>query len=413
MAQQITQTRLEPQPWMSAPETQAVVAALLRDGGRARFVGGCVRDAILERDVNDVDLATPDAPEAVMARLTQAGIHVIPTGIAHGTVTAVIGRRHFEITTLRHDVETFGRHARVAFTADWDADAARRDFTVNAISADPDGTLHDPYGGIADLRAGRVRFVGDPEARIREDVLRLLRFFRFHAWYGTDPPDAAALEACTRLAPLLPQLSGERVAGEIKRLLLAPDPASVVELMIERGVMQHLLPDFVDVTRLRLLVLIEDDLGLRDALRRMAAVLRRDRAAALAAAERLRLSNAERDRLAAMVAPPLSVTPALDPRARRRALHRLGADLFRDLVLLDWADTPGGATRHRALLDEAARWTPTMLPIKGQDVLDLGVPPGPEVGRLVAEVERWWEEGDYQASRADCLAKLRALVASR
>ncbi len=402
---------LPAQSWMTAPETQAVVAALTRDGGQVRFVGGCVRDALLGREVKDVDLATPDPPEVVIERLEAAGIRAIPTGIEHGTVTAVIGGKHFEITTLRKDVESFGRRARVAFTADWDADAARRDFTINALSADPDGTLHDPFGGLADLAAGRVRFVGEPEARIREDVLRLLRFFRFHAYYGRGAPDAAALDACARLADLLPTLSGERIAGETMRLMLAPDPASTIELMIETGVLAHVLPEFTEVARLRFLVVIEDDLGDRDALRRMAALIATgavDRACDVA--RRLRLSNADSERLAAMVGPPVRVTPDLDARERRRALRRLGAPLFRDLVLLDWAETAGDATGHRELLAEAAAWTPVVLPVRGQDVLDLGIPPGPEVGRLLTAVEQWWEANDYRPGRAECLERLRQLA---
>jgi poly(A) polymerase len=405
--------RLPEQPWLAAPETRALIAALTRDGGQARFVGGCVRDALLGRAVKDIDLATPDPPETVMQRLGRAGIRAIPTGIEHGTVTAVLGERHFEITTLRHDVETFGRHARVAFTDDWDADAARRDFTINALSADPDGTVHDPFGGIADLEAGRVRFVGDPEARIREDVLRLLRFFRFHAWYGEGEPDAAALAACGRLAELLPTLSGERVATELLRLLLAPDPAGALALMRKHGVLQPILPELTEIERLRLLVLIEDEIGDRDAVRRLAALLPQSAAAAIAVATRLRLSNADRDRLAAVAAPAMSVRPPLDERAQRRALQRLGAALFRDLVLLDWAESPGTAPRHRALLAAAAAWTPVALPIKGQDVLDQGVAAGPEVGHLLADIERWWEEGDYRATREDCLSKLRALISAR
>jgi poly(A) polymerase len=401
---------LPPQDWLTAPETRAVVDALTRDGGQARFVGGCVRDAWLGRAVKDIDLATPDPPETVMQRLQRAGIRAIPTGIDHGTVTAVIGDRHFEITTLRHDVETFGRRARVAFTDDWDADAARRDFTMNALSAEPDGTVHDPFGGIPDLEAGRVRFVGDAEARIGEDVLRLLRFFRFHAWYGRGEPDKVAIAACSRLAPLLPTLSGERVAAEILRLLMAPDPATAMALMRDHGVLQHFLPELSEIERLRMIVLIEDETGNRDAIRRLAALLPRETAAALAVAQRLKLSNADRDRLAALASPANAITPPLDERARRSALHRLGADLFRDLVLLDWADQPAAAKRHRELLAAAEAWTPVVLPVKGQDLLDLGILAGPEVGRLLAEIERWWEEGDYRATREDCLSKLRALI---
>jgi poly(A) polymerase len=404
--------KLPPQDWLTAPATRAVVDALTRDGGQARFVGGCVRDAWLGRAVKDIDLATPDPPDAVMQRLQRAGIRAIPTGIEHGTVTAVVDGRHFEITTLRHDVETFGRHARVAFTDDWDADAARRDFTMNALSADPDGTLHDPFGGIDDLEAGRVRFVGDAEARIREDVLRLLRFFRFQAWYGTGEPDKPAIEACARLAPLLPTLSGERVAAEILRLLMAPDPASAMALMRDRGVLQPILPELTDIERLRLLVLIEDETENRDAIRRLAALLPRETAAALAVAQRLKLSNADRDRLAAIASPANTIASTSDERAQRKALHRLGAALFRDLVLLGWAEHPGAAKRHRELLAAADAWVPAALPVKGQDLLALGVAPGPEVGRLLAEIERWWEEGDYRATREDCLSKARALLAA-
>src|SRR5215510_13136350 len=223
--------RLDPQPWMIAAETVAVMAALSSAGGEARFVGGCVRDALLGRPVTDVDIATHEPPERVMNLLSRAGIKAVPTGIKHGTVTAVIGRKHFEITTLRRDVETYGRHARVEYTNDWAADAARRDFTMNALFCSLDGTIYDPFGGLADLREHRVRFVGDAEARIREDVLRLLRFFRFYAHYGAPPPDAAALAACRALAPLLPTLSGERVCGETLKLLLAPEPASVFATM--------------------------------------------------------------------------------------------------------------------------------------------------------------------------------------
>ncbi|MEE8534186.1 MAG: CCA tRNA nucleotidyltransferase, partial [Alphaproteobacteria bacterium] len=228
---------------MKAPATRAVVDALTADSAEVRFVGGCVRDAVAGRKVTDVDIATPDPPETVTRLLEAAGIRVVPTGIAHGTVTAVIRHRHFEITTLRRDVETYGRRAKVAFTDDWTADAARRDFTINALFCDPDGTLYDPFGGIDDLDAGRVRFVGDAVKRIKEDVLRLLRFFRFYAHYGRPPPDAEALAACRAMARALPGLSGERVSAELLRLLAAPDPAAVLALMIEAEVLAFVLPE--------------------------------------------------------------------------------------------------------------------------------------------------------------------------
>jgi poly(A) polymerase len=425
---QPTADRLAPQPWMTAPETRAVVAALTADGTEVRFVGGCVRDALLGRPVKDVDIATPDRPQRVMELLARAGIRAIPTGIEHGTVTAVVGRTPFEITTLRRDVETYGRRAKVAFTDDWTADAARRDFTINALSCTPDGRLYDPFGGLADLRAGRVRFVGDPEARIREDVLRLLRFFRFYAHYGAAPPDPAALAACRALAPLLPGLSGERVRDEILKLLLAPEPASVVELMRDQGVLRQILPEATNPARLRALVTLEGVTPARlvvgaDALRRLAALLEDSAEAAAAVAARLRLSNAERDRLVGMIEAAPAVSPDLDPQARRRLLYRLGADRVRDAALLAWAgavaageraDRPG-ATRQEVeawigLLETAATWVRPVFPLKGQDVLKLGLEPGPEVGRLLAETEAWWIERDFAPDRAACLARLRDLA---
>ena len=258
---------------MSAKETRDVIAALTAKGARVRFVGGCVRDALLGRAVKDVDIATHDDPETVTALLKAAGIRAIPTGIAHGTVTAVTGAAHFEITTLREDVETDGRRAKVAFTDDWEADAARRDFTFNAIFCAPDGTIYDRFGGIEDLKAGRVRFVGDAETRLKEDVLRLLRFFRFHAWYGRGLPDPKGLDACRKFAHLLPNLSGERVAAETLRLLGAEDPSPVFALMRQEGILTHFLPEAQNIARLTALVALERGYGEADPLRRLAAVL--------------------------------------------------------------------------------------------------------------------------------------------
>src|SRR6185437_3989474 len=221
--------------WVDDAGTRAVLAALGAEGGTARFVGGCVRDTLLGRPIGDIDIATPLTPDRVLARLKAAGIKAVPTGLVHGTVTAVTPQRHLEITTLRRDVETDGRHARIAFTADWAADAARRDFTMNALYLDADGNLFDPMGGLADLRAGRVRFVGDAATRIREDVLRLLRFYRFHAQLGRGTADPTARAACHALAALLPSLSGERIAAETLKLLAAADPIPTLALMAEDG----------------------------------------------------------------------------------------------------------------------------------------------------------------------------------
>ncbi len=406
--------RLAPQPWMTAPETRAVFDALAAGGADARFVGGCVRDAWLGRRVKDIDIATHAPPERVVELLTAAGLRAIPTGIEHGTVTAVAGRAHYEITTLRRDVETFGRHARVEFTDDWKEDAARRDLTMNALSCTAEGLIHDPFGGLADLAAGRVRFVGDARQRIGEDVLRLLRFFRFHAHYGRGEPDAEALAACTELAPRLPTLSGERVRGELSRLLDAPDPAAVWRMMLARGVMVHLLPAATATARLDGLVRLERDLAeAPDALRRFAAVLATDRAGALAAAERLRLSNADRDHLAGLAEPPMAVAPSDGAVKRRQTLYRLGdAALYRDLVMLAAVDAPGpvALAAVRAALATAGELSALRLPIAGRDLLALGLAPGPAVGRLLKRVEAWWIAEDFRPGREDCLAAARRLL---
>ena len=407
--------KLASQPWMTAPETRAVVAALSAERATVRFVGGCVRDAVLGRRVRDVDLATGDAPETVIRLLEAAGLRAVPTGLEHGTVTAVVDKAHFEITTLRLDVETNGRHAKVAFTDDWASDAARRDFTINALFCAPDGTLYDPFGGLADLRAGRVRFVGDAVERIKEDSLRLLRFFRIYAHYGRPPPDAQALAACREMAHSLPILSGERVCGEILKLLAAPDPAEVVLLMREAGVLDHVLPEVDGVEALPELCALEA--ADPDPLRRLALLLRRGRGGAAAVAARLRMSNAEKRRLAEMVDPPVVLTADLDEHAQRRALYRVGEGVFLDFVHLAWAEAEagasGGAPGYGAMVETARAWENPGLPVKGADVVALGVPRGPEVGRLLAQAEDWWEARDYRPGRKETLAKLEEMVKPR
>ena len=400
--------KIAPQDWMSSPDTRAVMAALSADGAVARFVGGCVRDAVLGRKVKDVDIATTETPDVVTGLLERAGLRAIPTGIAHGTVTAIAGATHFEITTLRHDVETFGRHARVAFTDNWRADAERRDFTMNALFCDLDGTLYDPAGGVCDLRAGRVRFVGDARARIQEDVLRLLRFFRFFAWYGKGAPDEAALAACAEFAPRLPDLSAERVWAEMSRLLLAPDPASVVELMAGKGVLGHLLPEARFPDRLAGLVRLETELDHpADGIRRLAVILEGDRDSAMGIADRLRLSRRECGRLGDILANRGQAGSAMEPRDQRAMIYRLGIDLFRDLVLIDWVDD--GDDRS-ALWQSAKDWNPISFPLKGADVMALGIPKGPEIGVHLREIETWWIGEDFRPGRDACLARLERSV---
>ena len=399
---------LGPQPWMTTSETQAVMAALSADGATVRFVGGCVRDALADWPVKDIDIATPDLPNRVLELLTAASIRAIPTGIDHGTITAVIPPAHFEVTTLRIDVETFGRRARVEFSDDWDSDAARRDFTINAIYCDAEGTLFDPVDGIADLGAGIVRFVGNPEARIREDYLRILRFFRFTAIYGHLPPDADGLAACRANAASLPSLSGERVAGEVLRLLESSNAASVLRLMEQNGILQHILPELTRLDRLEGLIAVDGDDP--DPMRRLSASAASNDTAIQALSDRHKLANTERDRLAATVTHAGEVTAGLDARGRRQLLHRLGAQTFTDLVYLGWAEDPAPRGAWRRHLRAAAQWIPTAFPVRGADVLAMGISHGPRVGQVLNEVERWWVGGDFKASREKCLRKLRQVA---
>lgn len=414
--------RVPTQGWMTAPETRAVVEALEAGGAEVRFVGGCVRDALLGRSVKDIDLATPAPPERVMALLEAAGLGAVPTGIKHGTVTAVSNHRPYEITTLRVDVEPLGRHAKVAFTDDWEADAARRDFTINAMSCAPDGRLYDPFGGRADLEAGRVRFVGEARRRIEEDHLRLLRLFRFHAHYGRGRLDAEGLAAAEALAPRIARLSAERVHAELLKLLRAPDPVPVVRVMVDHGVLAALLPEAREADSLAALLALEpvydpapDPSREPDALRRLAALLPTELGLADGLTARLRLSRAEAVRLRVMLEP----APARDDwraeRPLRRLLHALGRDPVRDLLLLDQARrSAAGAAAETAGLEAALAtveaWQPVAFPLRGRDAAALGVAHGPEVGRLLKAVEDWWIEEDFRPSHASCLERLRALV---
>ncbi len=415
--------KLTQQPWMTGSETLAVIKALTAGGAEVRFVGGCVRDAMAKQPVNDVDIGTPDPPETVIGLLEKAGIKAIPTGIDHGTVTAMIGENKFEITTLRRDVETDGRHAKVAFTDDWVADSERRDFTINALSATPGGDVYDPHDGISDLAHGRIRFVGLAQERIEEDALRLLRFFRFFGLFGRPPPNADATVACRAMAGKLTELSGERVRDELLKILLVPDPGELAVLMRGLGIFDPILPEAEDVGRLRMIAWLETraikiDSVSPDGLRRLAALLDTDAEGAQAVAGRLRLSNQQTLRLVTLAQPPVDLSPELDEKAFRRALHRLGPDIVRDLALLAWSEdlavTPRLPSERTQgwieLLEACDEWQGTVFSLQGQDALDLGIPEGPAVGGLMARVEDWWEEGDYQAGREACLKKLKALI---
>lgn len=376
--------KLPPQAWLDAPGVRAVLAAL----GDARPVGGAVRDALLGLPVSDVDLATPLAPATVVERLRAAGLKAVPTGIAHGTVTAVAHGQAIEVTTLRRDVATDGRHARVEFSTDWRDDAARRDFTINALSVDPATMeISDFFGGLADLEERRVRFIGVPATRIAEDHLRILRFFRFHARFGRGKPDPAGLAACAARANDLMALSRERIRGEISKLLVGDSAVEVVRTMIAHGIFAPVLPEVTDVARLARLVAMEPE---PDWLRRLAALLPADAALLDDVAVRLRLSNAERRRLVAMAAPPQA-----DARVEA---YWDGREAAVDRRLLAGAPVD-------AALDG---WTKPRLPISGRNLIARGVQPGPEVSRRLGDFERAWVAAGCPADYAVLLAAATA-----
>lgn len=404
------------QPWLAWPQTRAVFAALEAAGGPgcARVVGGAVRNALMRRPTNDIDIATTLQPDAVTAALEAAGLKAVPTGVEHGTVTAVVEGRPYEITTLRRDVETDGRRAVVAFTDDWREDAERRDFRLNALYADPDGTIHDPTGGgIADALAGRIVFVGEPETRIREDHLRILRFFRFYAWYGYGEPDAAALAACARLKGLLASVSAERTSKELLKLLAADDPRPTLRLMAQTGVLAEILPRTQGLARFERLVGIEtDQLFENDAELRLAALLPDDPAVAAETAERLRLSNAQRDRLVAALQTEPRIVSWASPREARRLVYQLGDRGFADRVRLAWAasDRPATTPQWRGLLAVGSTWTPPAFPLNGDDVVKAGVPRGPLVGEVLREVEAWWIDHDFIDDKFSAIERLKAVA---
>ncbi|MBI1245381.1 MAG: CCA tRNA nucleotidyltransferase [Alphaproteobacteria bacterium] len=394
-----------PPPWLDAEPARDVLAAL---GGQARFVGGCVRDALLGQPPADLDLATPLVPEKVIGMLEAAGLKAVPTGIAHGTVTAIARGRKFEITTLRRDVETDGRHAVVAFTEDWRADAERRDFTINAMSMSADGTLHDYFDGRADLAARRLRFVGDPATRLAEDVLRLLRFFRFHARFGGAEFDAPGLAACTAAAGALPGLSAERVAGELLRLLEGPRAAEMIAAMRAAGALAHWLPEAAGTQTLaRLEAHVAASGTSPSGLRALAALVPGDAAATVA--QRLKLSNADADRLAALVRPAVRLDPHAESPVRRAAFYRLAGDPA-DHVLLAWArdvDGLAGDKAWLALLGHARGWVRPRFPLNGADARAAGIEPGPAMGAWLRRYEDAWVDFGAVESRAALLARMR------
>ena len=399
--------RLDPaaHAWLADGAVRQVMTALNDGDDAARFVGGCVRNALMSRPVEDIDIATVHTPDVATARLEAAGLKVVPTGINHGTVTAVANGRPFEITTLRKDVETFGRRAVVAFTTDWAEDAARRDFRLNAIYCRPDGALFDPFNGAADAHSRRIIFIGAPRERIAEDHLRILRFYRFIAWYGRGV-DADGQSACADMAETLTALSVERVWNELKKLLAAPDPGEALTAMQEGHVLDALIPARLDFRLL--LSLINRDRGKSrapDPLLRLAALAGGDEAAMTALCEHMKASNAERAYAAAVCAAHGDgLQPGDGEAALTRAVYLRGVDAVSGGVGV--AAVSGRGEADPALSFVGALERP-VFPLKGRDLIKAGFERGPELGAGLERLERAWIDSGFKLDRQALLDMAR------
>jgi poly(A) polymerase len=399
--------------WLREGPVARLLAVLDRDGEEARVVGGAVRNALLGEPIEEFDLATTAVPEEVIRRAAAAGFKPVPTGIEHGTVTVVIDGRPFEVTTLREDVETFGRHANVRFGRDWKKDAERRDFTMNALYASRDGMVHDPVGGLDDLWARRVRFIGNAKKRIEEDYLRILRFFRFHAAYGRGAPDPMGLAACIAARGGLEQLSRERVRMELLKLLLAGHATPALALIVESGLLVTVLGGVPDVAGFENMAKVEVAAGVQaDPVQRLGALGVRVIEDADRLWQRLRLSNVEHERLQSMGESWWRISPT-DEQHGRVLLYRLGPERFVDRVLLAWARSPASAhdPAWRALATLPGRWTVPVFPLKAADFIKRSVPQGPALGVALRAAEEAWVAADFPAESAAIKAIADAAVA--
>jgi tRNA nucleotidyltransferase/poly(A) polymerase len=392
--------RLSDAPSLMQGPLAQLLAVLDCDGEEARAVGGAVRNALLGEPHGDIDVATTALPEEVVRRAGRAGFKAVPTGIDHGTVTVIIDGEPFQVTTLRKDIETFGRKAAVRFGRDWKTDAERRDFTMNGLSVSRDGTIHDDVGGLADLHARRVRFIGDPQTRIREDYLRILRFFRFHAAYGRGELDRDALLAATALREGIDLLSRERIRMELIKLLLAPGAAPTLQVMTDTGILGRVLAGVPVVPRFARLAAVEERLGLlADAVRRLGALAVFITEDAERLWERLRLSNSEHERLASMAEGWWHVSPRLEGKQARALLYRLGPERYRDRVLHAWAHAGADPQDHdwRKLTELPDRWQAPTFSLRAADLIKRGVEKGPALGAALAAAEAAWIAADFPA----------------
>lgn len=405
--------QLPPQAWLQDDATQILLAAFSHADVPLRFVGGCVRDAVMQRPVKDIDACSPAKPEQVMAVLEQTGIKVIPTGIAHGTVTAVIDHRPYEITTLRTDIACDGRHAAVAYTDDWKADAARRDFTLNALYCDAQGNITDFFNGIEAARAGRILFIGDARQRIEEDALRILRFFRFFATHGQAPADDTALAACAELRGRIAHLSGERIQHEMFKLLAAPNPLPALQHMQETGVLHEVLPD-IAIPAAPLSALYRApcaeiiDLSARKYFISLALLLRTHSDPAQAGQQifnRWKLSNRDRQQLQVLTLTPPAPLPE-NETALIRMLRRHGRYNSMALLLRNQCEQQWDPSRVAPLLTRAQAIDIPQFPVTGRDLLKSGIAQGPELGSVLEKLEAAWEESGYRLTKPELLQSI-------
>lgn len=409
-------SQLDVQPWMTDVDTTAVLDCLKRGGGTARFVGGCVRDALLNRPIGDIDIATDLPPEKVIHLLELSDIRCVPTGLQHGTVTAIANHKPYEITTLRRDVETDGRRAVVAFTDDWQEDAARRDLTMNALYLAADGRIIDFFGGVEDARSGHIRFVGNAKVRLEEDVLRLLRFFRFFAHYGRGEPDSEAIAACQAMASSLPRLAAERVRTELLKLLKAPDPVPSIRLMQKCGVFEYLSKagplrlHEEDLGHLSHLIRLEQETGTDvDPIRRLAALCydRLNGENGLLHAQALRLSNGEKARFTTILEKRFNGLD-IGNQLFYEQYDKTGPNRMIDICLVALAaEAPG---HWYDIMRYARNVGEPRFSLQGRDVAALGVPNGETMGRLLQTVKAWWVANGFQPSHEACAEKLAELV---
>jgi poly(A) polymerase len=409
--------KLKLKSWMKWPETISVLKALRSQGDHALFVGGCVRDSFLNKPVVDIDIATSARPPKTLRLLKKAKIKGIATGMSHGTITAVCGNKKFEITTLRQDVETYGRKAKVLFTNNWEEDAMRRDFSLNAIYSNEYGEIFDPFFGLSDLINAKVRFIGNPEARIKEDFLRILRFFRFYSLYGSGKPDGKAIRSCKKMSKFLTKLSSERVWGEMKKILVSRRAFDVISLMHKSRILAHLSIKSASIAHMKKILLLEEELQKADPIRRLASLFCRNKnlhTDISNVSKRMKLSGIENRRLFFLLQHLRDISRKRNIESWRRNGHGLEASFFEDILFLYSSFRQENISRKKIFCEKMLKqyklWQSKKFPISGNDIISLGVSEGKRVGQILNSLKLWWIDGNFQATKTSCLQRAKKML---